>query len=211
MKYAILGSGNVGTAITRAVTTAGHDTVVSDVDETALASLADQSPDADTTTDAAQATADADVVVLAVPFKVVEDLVSGLADELADTIVIDATNPLTADLSGLATDGGPTGAQRVQTAAPDARVVKAFNTVFAGNQAAAEVDEVQLDGFIAGDDDGAKQVVADLLETVGFRVIDVGGLSAARYLEGMAYLNIAHNAHNDLPWQSGWKLVGPVA
>jgi len=54
-------------------------------------------------------------------------------------------------------------------------------------------------------------VVADLLEQVGYRVIDVGELSTARYLEGMAYLNIALNARNDLPWNSGWKLLGSVA
>lgn len=76
--------------------------------------------------------------------------------------------------------------------------------------AVAEVEGTQLDGFVAGDDADAKQVVVDLLETIGFRTIDVGGLSAARYLEGMAYLNIAHNAYNDLPWQSAWKLIGPI-
>lgn len=211
MKYAIIGSGNVGTSIARAVTAAGHDVVVADPEQDALASLTEQVPAAATTTDAAEAARDADVAVLAVPFQVVEDLVAGLADELADTVVIDATNPLEADLSGLVTDAGPAGAERVQAAAPRAHVIKAFNTVFAGNQAAGEVDDTQLDGFVAGDDAGAKQVVVDLLETVGFRTIDVGGLSAARYLEGMAYLNIAHNARNDLPWQSAWKLVGPVA
>lgn len=211
MKYAILGSGNVGTSITRAVTAAGHDTVVADVDESALAALSDEVPAATTTTDTGHAVAEADVVVLAVPFDVVEDVVAAHAAALADTVVIDATNPLAADLSGLATDSGPAGAQRVQAAAPDARVVKAFNTVFAGNQAAARVDDVQLDGFVAGDDAHAKQVATDLLEHVGYRVIDVGGLSAARYLEGMAYLNIALNARDGLPWQSGWKLVGPIA
>ncbi len=211
MKYAILGSGNVGTTITRAVTAAGHEAVVADVDESALSALAAEIPAASTTSDTGQAVADADVVVLAVPFDVVEDLVSAHAAALAETVVVDATNPLAADLSGLVTDAGPAGAQRVQAAAPGARVVKAFNTVFAGNQAEAEVDGVQLDGFVAGDDADAKQVVTELLEHVGYRVIDVGGLSAARYLEGMAFLNIALNAQNGLPWQSGWKLVGPLA
>lgn len=210
MKYAILCAGNVGTAIARAVTAAGHTLVVADPDPDTLATLGDNVPAAATTTDAAQAVADADVTVLAVPFGVVEELVSGLANQLAGTVVIDATNPLADDLSGLVTDSGPAGAQRVQAAAPDAKVVKAFNTVFAGNQAVAEVGGTQLDGFVAGDDADAKQTVTELLEAVGYRVIDVGGLSSARYLEGMAYLNIALNAFNDLPWQSGWKLVGPV-
>ena len=211
MKYAVIGSGNVGTAVATAATHAGHDVVVADPNEDALANLSATLPTATTTTDTSAAARDADVVVLAVPFGITEELVSGLADELADTIVIDATNPLADDLSGLVTDGGPAGAQRVQAAAPGARVVKAFNTVFAGNQAVAEVDGVQLDGFLAGDDEDAKQVVDELLRATGYRTIDVGGLSAARYLEGMAFLNIARNAHHDLPWKSGWKLVGPAA
>ena len=101
--------------------------------------------------------------------------------------------------------------ERVQQAAPRARVVKALYTVFAGNQATAEVDGTRLDGFVAGDDDDAERVVSDLLGKIGFRTVDVGPLSAARYLEGLAYLNIALCARNDLPWQSAWKLVGPIA
>ena len=211
MKYAVIGSGNVGTSIAAAATAAGHDVIVADVDQDALDTLAAKVDGAITTTDTAAAARDADVVALAVPFSITEELVNSIANELADTIVIDATNPLADDLSGLVTDEGPAGAQRVQAAAPAARVVKAFNTVFAGNQADPEVDGVQLDGYIAGDDDGAKEVVADLLEATGYRTIDVGGLRHARYLEGMAYLNIARNAQRDLPWQSGWKLVGPAA
>ena len=64
---------------------------------------------------------------------------------------------------------------------------------------------------MAGDDADAKATVSDLLSQVGFRPIDVGGLTAARYLEGMAYLNIALNARNGWSWRSGWKLVGPTA
>lgn len=210
MKYAVIGSGNVGTSIATAANAAGHDVTAADVDQGVLDALAARVDGVATTTDTAAAAGDADVVALAVPFGITEQLVADIADALADTVVIDATNPLSDDLSGLVTDEGPAGAQRVQAAAPDARVVKAFNTVFAGNQAAPEVDGVQLDGYIAGDDDGAKQVVADLLEATGYRTIDVGGLRHARYLEGMAYLNIARNAHRDLPWQSGWKLVGPA-
>jgi 8-hydroxy-5-deazaflavin:NADPH oxidoreductase len=83
VKYAILGAGNVGTSIARAVTAAGHDVTAADPDRSTLDSLAGQIADAATTADPAEAVADADVVVLAVPFHVVEDLVSGLADALA--------------------------------------------------------------------------------------------------------------------------------
>ena len=209
MKFAIIGSGNVGSAIARAVTDAGHDAVVSGPSEDGLRSLAGKVSVA-TTTSNLDAVTGADAVVLAVPFGAVNEVVTDLRDDLAGKIVIDVTNPLASDMSGLTTDG-TSGAEMVAQAAPQARVVKAFNTVFAGNQATASVDGTQLDGFVAGDDTEAKQTVMDLLAAIGFRPIDVGGLSVARYLEGMGFINIALNARNGWSWQSGWKLVGPLS
>lgn len=208
MRFAIIGSGNVGSAIARAVTDAGHDAVVAAPSEEGLRALVDQVPIA-TTTSNREAVTDADAVVLAVPFGAVDQLVTDLRDDLAGKIVIDVTNPLAPDLSGLTT-GDTSGAELVAEAAPQARVVKAFNTVFAANQATASVEGTQLDGFVAGDDADAKRTVMDLLGVIGFRPVDVGGLSAARYLEGMGFINIALNARNDWSWQSGWKLVGPL-
>ena len=89
--------------------------------------------------------------------------------------------------------------------------MKAFNTVLAANQADPSVEGTQLDGFVAGDDAEAKQAVIGVLEQIGYRPIDVGALSSARYLEGMAFLNIALNASNSWQWGTGWKLVGPTA
>jgi predicted dinucleotide-binding enzyme len=209
MKFAIIGSGNVGAAIARAVTDAGHDAIVADPSEESLRTIASNVP-VGTTVSNVEAITGVDVVVLAVPFAAVADIVASLRDELAGKIVIDVTNPLAADLSGLVTDGD-SGAELVARAAPEARVVKAFNTVFAGNQATASVDGTQLDGFVASDDSEAKQTVMDLLAAIGFRPIDVGGLSVSRSLEGMGFINIALNARNGWSWQSGWKLVGPLS
>lgn len=209
MKFAIIGSGNVGTAVARAVTDAGHDAVVADLSDDGLTAVAETVP-VQTTTSNPEAVAGADVVVLAVPFGAVRDIANDLRDDLVGKIVIDVTNPLAPDLSGLAISG-TSAAELVQQAAPDARVVKAFNTVLAANQADPSVEGTQLDGFIAADDAEAKQTVLELLEEIGFRAIDVGPLSAARYLEGMAYLNISLNAANNWSWGTGWKLVGPAA
>ena len=209
MNFAIIGSGNVGTAVARGVTGAGHDVVVADPSEAGLAAIAEQAP-VQTTTSNREAVAGADVVVLAVPFDAVAALAADLRDDLADKVVIDVTNPLAPDLSGLTTNG-LSAAELVQQAAPDARVVKAFNTVLAANQADPSVDGTQLDGFVASDDDDAKQTVISLLDQIGYRPMDVGQLSAARYLEGMAFLNIALNASNGWSWGTGWKLVGPIA
>lgn len=209
MQFAIIGSGNVGSSIARAVTEAGHDVVVASPEPESLAPLAEDLG-VGTTRSNIDAVAGADIVVLAVPFATLDAVVADVADELDGRIVIDVTNPLADDLSGLAVEG-ISAAEIVQQAAPGARVVKAFNTVFAANQAVGEVDGTQLDGLVAGDDADAKATVSGLLSQVGFRPIDVGGLTAARYLEGMAYLNIALNARNGWSWQSGWKLVGPTA
>ena len=209
MKFAIIGSGNVGTSVARGVTAAGHDVVVADPSAERLTAIADKAP-VQTTASNQEAVTGSDVVVLAVPFDSVEGIAAGLRDDLAGKIVIDVTNPLAPDLSGLTTNGA-SAAELVQQAAPAARVVKAFNTVLAANQADASVDGTQLDGFVAGDDDDAKQAVLGVLEQIGFRPIDVGPLSAARHLEGMAFLNIALNATNGWAWGTGWKLVGPTA
>ncbi len=208
MRIAIIGAGNVGSAIAQATTDAGHNvTVAADTDEK-FEDLT-KKVDVATTTSNADAVKDADAVVLAVPFAAVEGVVSELADQLAGKIVIDATNPLAPGLAGLATNG-TSGAELVQKKAPKAKVVKAFNTLFAVNQSSPMVDGTQLDGFVAGDDEEAKRTVLQLLEKIGFNPIDAGPLSVARYLEGMAFINISLNAHNGWSWQSGWKLVGPT-
>ncbi len=208
MQIAIIGAGAFGSAVTRAVTSVGHDAVVAARTDEKLTPLAEELG-VRTTTSNAEAVTGADAVVLAVPFDDAVEVVSQLGDALRDTIVVDATNPLAADLSGLSVTD-TSGAEEIQRANPGARVVKAFNTVFASNQADPQVDGAPLDGFVAGDDAAAKQTVSDLLAAVGYRPIDVGGLPAARHLEGMAFLNIALNATGGWAWQSGWKLVGPT-
>lgn len=208
MKVAIIGSGNVGTSIARGFRGLGHEVTVADVAPEGLEAISAK-VDVTTTESSSEAVDGADFVVLAVPFGAVGDLASDLSDELDGKVVIDVTNPLKGDLSGLEVHGR-SAAEIVQERAPKAKVVKAFNTVFASNQADPDVDGIQLDGFVAGDDADSKKKVAEVLEGIGYRPIDVGPLSAATYLEGMAFLNIALNATNGWSWQSGWKLVGPT-
>jgi NADPH-dependent F420 reductase len=206
MKVAIIGAGNVGTALADATTGAGHDVTVSAPTDEEFEDLT-KHVDVQTTTSNKEAVQGADIVVLAIPFSAVEGVVGEIAGDVSGKIVIDATNPLKPGQPGVATEG----AELVQRTAPEAKVVKAFNTVFASNQASPTVDGVQLDGFVAGDDEEAKKTVLALLEKIGYRPVDVGPLSAARYLEGMAYLNISLNAANGWSWQSGWRLVGPTS
>jgi len=151
----------------------------------------------------------ADLVVLAVPATATAPVVESVAGDLAGKVVVDPTNPMNLSPEELLRAAGPvTDALRVL--APEARFVKAFNTVFASNLTDPVVDGVPLDGYYAGDDGPAKDTVAALLADLGFRPLDAGPLAAARILELMASLNITLNANHGWPWRSGWKLIGPT-
>ena len=208
MKVAIIGAGNVGSALARASKEAGHDVVVGARSADKLDALVEELG-VEKAGSNLQAVRDADVVVLAVSFPEIDGLLAEVGDALEGKIVIDPTNPVKADLSGRAFED-TSGAEIIQEKVPRARVVKAFNTVFASKQADPVQDGTPIDGLVAGDDADAKDAVLDLLAKIGYRPIDVGPLSAARYLEGLQFLNISLNAANGWPWQSSWKLVGPT-
>lgn len=204
MKVAIIGAGNVGKALGGSLSRAGYDvTLTANTHESASAAAREVgAKSAASTADAAQG---ADVVIIAVPYAAGEAVANELAPHVSDTVVIDATNPIKPDYSGLATNG-TSGAEEFQRRLPDAKIVKAFNTVFASNQANAEAGDERIDGFIAGDDADAKATATTLVEAIGLRPLDVGPLSSARYLEGMAWLNIGLNAANGWTWTSAWHL-----
>lgn len=208
MKITVLGAGNVGGALARGIAQAGHSVVVTATELADARSVATEVGGI-ATTDLAQAARDSEVIVLAMPYDALGDVARQLGDAASGKVVIDATHPLTADMSGMVvTDRA--GAEHAQAQLPGARVVKAFNTVFAANQSDALVDGTVLDGFYAGDDEGAKAVVKDLLVAIGFRPVDVGGLARSLALEHMAFVNINLNAANGWSFRSGWKLVGPL-
>ncbi len=202
MKVAIIGAGNVGKALATSITRAGHEVTLSASTPESARQAADE-VGARAASSNVDATRDAEVVILAVPYVAAgEEVAQDIRDAVAGKTVVDVTNPLKPDFSGLATEGS-SAAEEFQKQLPAASVIKAFNTIFASNQANPSVD---IDGFVAGDDDKAKQRVITLIESIGFSPVDVGPLSAARHLEGMAYINIGLNAQNGWSWTSAWKL-----
>jgi NADPH-dependent F420 reductase len=208
MRIAIIGAGNVGSALARAFRTAGHTVVVSSRHASHAAKIAGELQVSAAPSNRAAAE-NAEMVVLAVPAKAVASVLDETADILDDAIVVDTTNPADEDAETILRASASL-AEAVVLLAPDARVVKAFNTVFASRLNDPVIDGIPLDGFYAGDDAPAKQVVAHLLTDMGFRPIDTGELRTARALELMAFLNVMLNARGGWPWQSGWKLLGPV-
>ncbi len=208
MDIAIIGAGNVGRALTGSATRAGHTVTISSASGDSARAAAEESG-ARAATSAREAAEDADLVVLAVPYAAVDDVLAEIGPALSGKILVDATNPIKPDYSGLATNG-TSGAEAIQGKAPEARVVKALNTAFAARQAdPAVAGGLRVDGYVAGDDTDAKQAVLSLLGDLGFNPVDTGSLTMARYLEGMAWLNISLQMKNGWSWQAGWKLVGP--
>src|SRR5256886_3065259 len=209
MKIAIIGAGNVGGALAKRFSRAGHNVVIADRDPEEAGQLASQVGGTGTA-DLGQAASQADVIVLAVPFAAsAEQVCKAIAGQVTGKIVIDATNPVKPDFSGLATEGGPCGAERIQQWLPSAKVVKAFNTVFASNQAEPVVEGEPVDGFVAADDEQARKTVLTLLAEIGFRPPDVGPLARARELEALAFLNIMLQVTKNGTWRSAWKLLSP--
>lgn len=208
LKIAIIGAGNVGSAVARGAAQAGHQVTLTASDPAHAQKAADEvgSALADT---AAEAVRDSAPVVLAVPYNAVADGGKDIDTAVAGKTGIDATNPLKRRLHR--TRRHRTFRRRGDPSAATERArVKAFNMVFASKQADPIVDGDTLDGFYASDPDDAKRMVAELLSQIGFRPNDASPLSAARSLEHMAFLNISLNARNGWSWQSGWKLVGPT-
>jgi predicted dinucleotide-binding enzyme len=138
-----------------------------------------------------------DIIILAVPYAAVLDVVTQYGDELAGKLLVDITNPINADFTGFVTPEDSFGAQEIAKAAPaDADVVKAFNTQFSHVLAAGRVEGHPLDVFLAGDDAQAKARVVAFVESLGLRPMDSGPLPMARTLENLALLSLGLVAHS---------------
>lgn len=207
MNIAVIGTGNVGQALGASFVRAGHTVTFAAKDADKTTRIAEATGAAAASSPRAAASL-ADVVVIAVPWGPAEAVAREIGDAVAGKVVIDATNPLNADYSGLATDNG---AEQLARLLPGARVAKAFNTLFASVQANPETHGTTVDGLYATDDNVARTTVAELLASIGLRPVHVGPLAAARELEALAWLNIRLNMIAGGDWQSTYVLVGAPA
>jgi 8-hydroxy-5-deazaflavin:NADPH oxidoreductase len=190
MKITVIGAGNMGSAFVKQLTRAGHQVSVTARNAAKAEQVAAANPGARAVpaTGAAQG---ADAIVLATGYGDAAQALRGAGD-LAGKVVIDITNPLTADYMGLTTGHSTSAAEEIAKAVPGAEVVKAFNTVFAAVLAdgADFGNGRKVDVFVASDSDRAKQTARAIAESIGFGVVDAGPLKNARYLEPVAGLNI---------------------
>jgi len=150
-----------------------------------------------------------DVVVLAVWYGTNIEIAKQLGTKLAGKVVVDIANPLNSTYDGLATAPDSSSAEDLAKAiASGAKVVKAFNTTFAGTLVTGESGGQKLDVFIAGDDADAKSKVSQLVTDGGMRAIDAGPLHRARQIEGMQLLHIVTQGALGTNWGSTIKILG---
>jgi hypothetical protein len=199
MRIGILGSGAVGQALARGYAAHGHEVRIGtrqpEIDGHRVGSPSDVAREAE-------------LVVLAVRGDAAVDLVESLSEQLDGKVLVDATNPLdhSSGTPRLFVGHDDSLGERVQRAAPRARVVKAYNTV--GN---ALMVDPQLPGgpptmCIGGDDEAAKRTITQLLVDTGWDVADLGGIDASRYLEPLCMAWVAYGVRNGT-WGHAFKLL----
>ena len=198
MRIAILGAGNVGGTLGRRWAELEHDVRFGVRDPTRGADAVKGGgalPRRASVTTPAEAVHAAEVVLFATPWDAVRDSLRE-AGPLDGVVLLDATNPLKA---GMQLDFGPngeSGGEQVQALAPNARVVKIFNTTGFNNMKEPAYDGAASMMLYAGNDARAKQVAAELATSIGFDAYDAGNLERARELEHLAslWISLAYGA-----------------
>lgn len=189
-KIGIIGDGNVGSALARGLKRARHDVRTVGKNVTAIRETVSW----------------AEIVLLAVPFGAIDDVAKEIGSVVEGKTLIDVTNALDAKMS-LAVGFTTSGAEELQRKLPKARVVKAFNTVFAQHMDSGRLGDKQLSAFVAGDDAVAKKAALELAREIGFDGVDAGPLENARLLEPLALLNIQLGYVLGMGTQIGFKLL----
>ncbi len=211
MRVGVLGTGDVGQVLGAAFATLGHEVRMGSRtpdNEKARAWVARVGHRASAGT-FAEAAAFGELIVLATLWEGTEHALQLAGPEsFAGKVMIDATNPL--DFSGgmprLAVGHTDSGGERIQGWIPDARVVKAYNTIGNAHMFHPDFPGGPPDMFICGNDDAAKETVRGINTEFGFETVDIGGIEAARYLEPLAMVWIAYAIRTGT-WNHAFKLL----
>ena len=196
MKVTIIGTGNMARGIGTRALAGGHAVTLVGTEAGKAESLATElqgaAQNGGSVVASTGAAIDGDVVVLAVPYAAAASIVQQYGDQLAGKVIVDITNPVDFSTMSPAVAPGTSGAEEIAKATPaGAKVVKAFNTTFAGTLVAGQVAGHSLDVLIAGDDADAKAATSELVSSGGLRAIDAGPLQRARQLEALGLLHMA--------------------
>ena len=189
-KIAVIGKGNVGGSIGQGLERTGYEVRLVGNDPPRVREAASWG----------------EVIILAMPYAAVDEVIREMGGAAAGKILVDASNALTPDFH-LALGFTTSAAEELQKKAPSAKVVKAFNTVFAQHMASGQLKGTTLTLFVAGEDQDAKDKVVALGRDIGFNSVDAGPLKNARWLEALGYLNIQLGFMLKMGTEIGFKLI----
>lgn len=201
----IIGTGNMGSAIAEIVAKGGADVQIVARSAEKAAELAAR---VDGTSAAYGEALAGDIVVPAVPYPALAEIVTTYGPQLAGKVVVDLSNPVDfATFDGLVVPADSSAAQELQASLPSARVVKAFNTNFAATLASGQVGDAETTVVIAGDDEPAKALVRSVIEAGGLTVADAGSLRRARELEAVGFLQMVLAVREQVNWTGGFAVI----
>ena len=211
---AIIGaSGNMGSAIAKSLANAPYRILLFGKEEKKLRSIykeiksTNKLVDAEIIGCAANASWEADIIIAAVPFAAEKELAEKIKQVATGKIVISISNPLNDTYTGLVTTADTSAAEELQKLLPHSKVIKAFNTTFAGDFLQPVIDGKKVDAFIAGNDEEALETVSNLVSSAGFNPVKAGALAISRTLENMQSLLIQLSIKNNYNWVAGWKIL----
>lgn len=185
----ILGTGNMGQVIASIAAKGGHS----------VQQLGSQDVDTPVT---------GDVVVLAIPYTAVGEVIAQRGEQLAGKVVVDITNPLNFEtFDSLLVPADSSAAAEIAAALPNSRVLKAFNTNFAATLGSGAVGPLTTTVLIAGDDADAKATLAQVITEAGLDAVDAGALTRARELEAVGFLQLTLAVNERVSWTGGFGLV----
>lgn len=185
----ILGTGNMGQAIAAVADKGGHTVQLLGENDT-------------------DTPVSGDIIVLAVPYPAVSAVIAQRGESLVGKVVVDITNPLNFEtFDSLVVPADSSAAAEIAAALPHSRVLKAFNTTFAGTLAAGTVGPLTTTVLIAGDDADAKSTLADIFTSGGLNAIDAGPLKRARELEALGFLQLTLAVSEKVSWTGGFAVV----
>lgn len=185
----IVGTGTMGQAIASVAAQGNHSVQLLGEDDAATAVTGD-------------------IVVLAVPYPALASVVAERGATLAGRIVVDITNPLDfATFDSLVVPADSSAAAELAEALPQSRVLKAFNTTFAGTLSSGSVGGETTTVLIAGDDQDAKSTLADVVVSGGLKAVDAGSLKRARELEALGFLQLTLAAAEKVSWTGGFATI----
>lgn len=214
MNVTILGTGNMGRAIATRMLAGGNNVTLFSRDPekagAAVRELTQFAKNGAGVKSAALGSPITDPIVInTIWYPASLDVFRKYGSLLSGKILVEISNPLNASFDELITPPGSSAAEEIAKVVPeDVKVIKAFNTTYAGVLSQGNLAGLPADVFIAGDDEQAKATLTGVIEKGGLRVIDVGPLRRAHLIESLGLLSVLVQAKLEKPWMSGIKMIG---